>query len=117
MKKNFLLSAGLVLACVCAPVFAEDEQAQNIDMVTGDLETIEVKNLTRLSITDPEMADVSDAKLDKVLILAKKPGQTAIFLWDDDGKRALTVRVAGEDLKTLKERISNVMIRAGINGV
>ncbi|MDO8675294.1 MAG: TonB family protein [Candidatus Omnitrophota bacterium] len=116
MKKNFLY-AGLVIACVVMPVFAGDEQTQNIDMITGDLETIEVKNLTRLSVTDPSVADVSDAKPDKVLILAKKSGQTAIFVWDDDGKRAITVRVAGEDLKALKERISNVMAKAGIKGV
>ncbi len=116
MKKNFLC-AGLVIACLAMPVFAGDEQTQNIDMITGDLQTIEVKNLTRVSVTDPAVADVSDAKPDKVLILAKKSGQTAIFVWDDDGKRAITVRVAGEDLKALKERIQNVIAKADIKGV
>jgi len=124
MKKNSygilfvaLLCAGLVIACVPMPVFSGDEQTQVVNLITGDLETIEVKNLTRLSVTDPEVADVSDAKPDRVLILAKKPGQTAIFVWDDDGKRAITVRVAGEDLKALKERIQNVIAKADIKGV
>src|SRR3989338_2989677 len=115
--KKFFLCAGLVIACVVMPVFAGDEPTQNIDMITGDLETIEVKNLTRLSVTDPSVADISDAKPDKVLVLAKKPGQTEIFLWDDDGKRAVTIRVAGEDLKALKERIQNVIAKADIKGV
>lgn len=124
MKKNSfgillgaLLWTGWMLACVPVSLFAGDEQTQNIDMIIGDLQTVEVRNLTRLSVTDPAVADVSDAKPDKVLILAKKSGQTAIFVWDDDGKRAITVRVAGEDLKALKERISNVLAKAGIKGV
>ncbi len=127
MRMSVLKFLSTMLLCLCLTaatvpvpsVFAEEDNKapQVLDLVTGDLETIEVKNLTRVSVTDPDVADISDVKSDKVLVLAKKPGQTAIFLWDDDGKRALTVRVSGEDLKNLKERVQNVIAKADIKGV
>ncbi len=122
MKKNYAI---VMLLCLCLVVvsspalviFAQDENVFGIDLITGGLEAVDVKNLTRVAVTDPSIADVTDVKSDKILILAKKPGQATVFLWDDQGKRSLTVRVSGEDLANLKQRVQAVVDKAEIKGV
>lgn len=96
---------------------AAADQTQTISLVIGDIQTIETKNLTRVSVTNPDVADISDAKADKVLIVGEKPGQTDVFIWDDNGKRDFSVQVASENLDSLKKRLQQVIDRSGIKGV
>ncbi len=96
--------------------FADDTTA-DMNIVVGDVQTITVNNLSRVSVVSPEVADISDAQGDKVMVLAKKAGQTAVFLWDDDGKHTVLVRVITQDLQTLKERVSHLLAEAGISGL
>ena len=96
-----------------------DEKAVSgvIDVVTGDIYIIDTKNLKRVSITNPDIADISDAKPEKVFIVGKKPGQTVISVWDDGGKRTYSVRVASENLDALKKQIEKTLEKSGIKGV
>lgn len=96
---------------------SEYDTSQDIELVTGDMDNIKVKNLTRISITDPDVADISDTKPDDVLVMAKKPGQTVFFIWDDYGKRTVIVRVVEEDMGLVKMRISKLLQKANIKGV
>ncbi|MBL8014496.1 MAG: TonB family protein [Candidatus Omnitrophica bacterium] len=91
--------------------------SQDIEMVTGDIQTVKVKNLARLSITNPEIADVSDAQAEEVTLMAKEPGKTVLFVWDEDGKRAINIRVVSEDLSVVKARIAQLVQKAEIHGV
>ena len=88
-----------------------------VDMVVGDIQTVPVNNLTRVSVTNPDIADISDAQSDKVTLLAKKGGVTVLFLWDTDGKRSVKVRVVNEDLTALKARVQKILDEANITGV
>ncbi len=88
-----------------------------IDMVAGDIQTVPVNNLTRVSVTNPEVADISDAQSDKVSLLAKKAGETVLFLWDAAGKRSIKVRVVNEDLSAVKARVQKMLDEANITGV
>jgi len=88
-----------------------------IDMIAGDIQTVPVNNLTRVSVTNPDVADISDAQSDKITLLAKKAGTTAMFLWDDHGKRSIKIRVVNEDLKALSDRIQKLMNEANITGI
>lgn len=90
--------------------------SETISLVIGDIQAIETKNLTRVSVTNPDIADISDAKPEKVLIVGKKPGQTDVFVWDDNGKREFSVQVASENLGNLKKRLQEVIGKAGIQG-
>ena len=49
-------------------IFADT--ATDLNLIVGDLQTINVKGLSRVSVTNPDIADISDAKADKVSILA-----------------------------------------------
>lgn len=93
------------------------DDSQDIEMVKGDLQSVKVKNLVRVSITNPDIADISDAQTEEVMIMAKQTGQTVMFIWDDAGKRSVIIRVIEEDLALVKARIAKLVQKAEIKGV
>jgi len=126
MKKVFLKKFFIIVVGVIAVVFymprlsAADKKADTkdvVDMVVGDIQTVSAHNLTRVSVTNPDIADISDAQSDTISLLAKRSGQTTLFLWDTVGKRSIKIRVVNEDLNTLKQRLQNLLEEAGITGI
>jgi pilus assembly protein CpaC len=121
LKKFSMLALGFVLTVLYMPQLSADENTsdadETVDMVAGDVQTIAVNNLTRVSVTNPDVADISDAQTDKVSLIAKRAGNTVVFLWDTDGKRGIKVRVASEDLTTLAARVQKILSEANITGV
>ncbi len=119
------LSAFLICQTPHSFVLAQAEDASQADMkkdeilslVIGDIQGVETKNLNKVSVTRPDIVDISDAKADKVLVVGKKPGETELFVWDDNGKRNITVRVATQNLDTLKIRVEEVLRKAQFKGV
>lgn len=114
----------IVIAMMIVPfAFANDakaktyDESQDIEMVKGDLQSVKVKNLARVSITNPDIADISDATAEEVMVMGKDPGQTVMFIWDDDGKRSVIIRVVEEDLALVKARIARLVQKAEIKGV
>src|ERR1035437_7509714 len=93
LNKIFILTLGLFLAVLFIPRLSADESSSQgadiIDMIAGDMQTVTVNNLTRVSMTNPDIADISDAQNDKITLLAKKAGETTLFLWDEGGERTI----------------------------
>ena len=120
-KKLFIFTVGSVLCMFFIPRLAAYESSSLssdvIDMVTGDIQMVPVNNLARVSVTNPEVADISDAQGDKVSLLAKKSGSTVLFLWDAAGKRSIKVRVVSEDLSALKAKIQKLLAEANITSL
>lgn len=79
-----------------------------VNMVLGELSQLKVYGLTRLSMTDPEIADVVDADDQEVLLIAKNVGQTPLFIWDEHGKRVIMVNVSGAELNVIKNRLQKL---------
>jgi len=103
---------------------AADEQSpldpktsEVINILVGDVQTIETKSLNRIAVTNPEIVDLSDAKPEGVSIIGKKSGQTEVFIWDNNIKRDITVRVATENLDTLLTRLQEVINKTDIKGI
>ncbi len=120
--KTLCLTLALSLTGPALPVavFAQSEEEvkqDTIQIIKGDIYSYTVSNLTRVSVTDPEIADISDAKNEEILLLGKVPGQTILFVWDDDGKHAVTINVVKEDLNLTKSRIDSLLGKAGITGI
>ncbi len=88
-----------------------------IEILKGDIETIPTRNLKRVSITDPKVADINDARAESVEVIGIDGGQTILFIWDDTGKSTIIVRVVQEDLALLQKRIESLLKSAGIEGV
>ncbi len=86
-----------------------------INMILGELTQLKVYSLTRLSMTDPEIADVVDADDSQILLIAKNTGQTPLFIWDEYGKRVVMVNVSGTELKSIANRIQTLLNDAELN--
>ncbi len=91
-----------------APVFETDV----IQMIVGDLETVWAKDLTRIAITNSSVADAVETTSSEILMSAKRPGKTDVFIWDKYGKRSVRIWVFEEDLDLVKSRLEALLVSA-----
>jgi len=109
------IAISLLLCLVFTATISDANQSDEFDsiyideirMIKGELVTVKVYTMTRVSITNPEIADIADANSDELLIVGKAIGQTALFIWDEEGKRTVMVYVFNQDLNIVKNRIKN----------
>ena len=85
-----------------------------VNMIKGELISVKVNSLTRVSVTDPNIADIADATEEEILLVGKAKGQTALFIWDEQGKRTVMVYVYEENLDLVKSRVERVLKVADI---
>jgi pilus assembly protein CpaC len=76
-----------------------------------------VYSLTRLSLTDPSIADIVEADDEEILIIGQVPGKTTLFIWDEYGKRTISIHVALEDLEYVQNRIEELFSKVGIHEI
>jgi len=105
-------SAAVPEAAPKSKVIPKDQEVLN--MIRGDIESIKVYSLIRVSVSDPDVADIASVESDQVSMLAKQPGQTSLFLWDQYGKRTILIRVSDENLTALKNRLEKLLKGAGL---
>lgn len=106
--------------CVSVNARAEDidtTKVKEVYMIKGELVNLTVDGLQRISVTQPEVADIINADEQEILLVGQSAGQTTLFLWDNQGKRSLTVYVFNEDLEFVKERIEDLFKSADISEV
>lgn len=101
------------------PSSAEGTQAAAPDsalfLVRGTSRVVEHgARLERVSIADPDVADAVVVSSDEVVINAKAPGQTTLFLWDDEGGRRMFGVNVTADAGAVQEHIDRLMPEAGI---
>jgi len=68
-------------------------------MIKGELVSLSVAALTRISISDPDVIDIVNAEENEILLVGQGSGQTALFIWDEQGKRTVMVYVFERDLE------------------
>lgn len=88
--------------------------AKDVYMIKGELVNLKADGLERISVTNPEVADILRADEEEILMVGQSVGQTALFLWDKQGKRSLLVHVFSQDLELVKERLGALFKAAGI---
>jgi len=89
-------------------------QSDEINMLRGDLVSVKVSSLTRVSVADPDVADIADATDQEVLLIGHSIGQTALFIWDEQGKRTIMVYVFNQSLDIVKSRMEKLFKIADI---
>ncbi|QRN97359.1 pilus assembly protein N-terminal domain-containing protein [Archangium violaceum] len=72
-----------------APASAQDKVEKTITLMKGEGQTLEVKNLVRVAIGDPEVAEVTfEGPDDRIIRLTgSKKGETTLLVWTKDGAR------------------------------
>lgn len=89
--------------------------AKEIYLIKGELVSLTADGLERISITHPEVADVLKADEEEILMVGQGVGQTTLFVWDKQGKRAILVHVFSQDLELIKERLEALFKVADVN--
>lgn len=90
---------------------------EEVNMVVGELESVKVSGITRISLTNPAIADIVNYDETEILLIAKTIGQTVLFVWDDQGKRPIFINVSQGDLENTAKRIKNLLTAADIQTV
>ena len=100
---------------------AADRLAPEMVLRVGDSEIIECEDARRAAIGDPVVADVVALSTTDILLNAKSPGTTVLYVWDRNGRRLFRVKVVpGEvDMDALCARISSEIgdARISVRGV
>ncbi len=109
--------AGLCLVAASRVGAGEIDTAtvKEVYMIKGELVNLKAEGLERISVTHPEVADIIKADEEEILMVGQSVGQTALFVWDSQGKRSLTVHVFSQDLELVKERLASLFKAADIS--
>lgn len=96
VKNSLILALSAVLFAalwLSAQGFAAAPLLTEKVLQVGESEIIECKDVTRTAVGDPVVADVAALSSREILVNAKSPGKTVLFIWDDTGRRIYKVRV------------------------
>ncbi len=115
---TFLLLFNLITISGVDNVYAEEGSSnEEISMIRGELRPFPVANLTRISIADPDIVDLADIEDENILLIAKDIGVTAVFIWEEETKKTIMVKVSGQDLVDIKNRITKLLYLAEIDSI
>lgn len=107
--KKYLVVLCLLLACM--PLAFSGIVSDNIIHVFAGRSSLIFLNepLTRISVSDPKVADVTVINSKEIYILGKVVGSTSVIFWNKAGKSTLKEVKVGIDLEPLQKSIKEVM--------
>lgn len=86
-----VLACGLLVgALVAPPVHAASTP---VVIAVGDSRPFAFSRMTRVAVTDPQIADVIVSTWTEVIIVAKSPGKCKVYVWDKQGRHDFAVVV------------------------
>jgi Flp pilus assembly secretin CpaC len=95
-----LLTAVLLLPLSVGALAAQQDQITSIDMAVGRAWPVTVDGaITRVSVANPEIADVVVVSTLELVVNAKAPGETDAIVWEESGVRKhfrVAVRTSAE---------------------
>lgn len=90
---------------------------EEVYLIRSELQKIKVYGLTRISIADPAIADIEDATDEEITVMGLTTGHTAMFIWDNLGKRIITIHVSDQELTPIMSRLETLFKQADIENV
>lgn len=86
-------------------------------MVVGEIETLRFTSLMRVSVGNPDIADVAEVEGDGMSVIGKNAGQTDIFYWDNNGKNQISVFVYLQQMDLIYDRTRRLLKTVGLDQV
>ena len=93
-----------------------NEEDQEIKLVVGEVSVFQAVSPQRVSIRNPEVADISKVADKEVVVIAKQVGETALTIWDKNGEKVFYIIVYPQDVERVKEKLERLINQdLGIN--
>ena len=86
--------------------YAESEQCA---LYVGDIKSFTAYTPERVTINNPEIADISSVSETEIVIVAKAAGTTSLTWNDEQGKHSVNLNVIFENISFIKEQINNLL--------
>jgi len=116
MIKKVLFILGL---CILSLSFALNNYSQNflslenydneVKMIAGEVNVFNFVDLKRVSIRNPEIADISKVTGSEVVIIAKQTGETVLTIWDKEGEKHFFIIVYPQDMERVKNKLKELI--------
>jgi pilus assembly protein CpaC len=104
---QILVAVAVVLGS--APSFA-DEDASTISLGLGIQKVINVPNIARIALGNPDVADVRPLGQNQVILLGKAEGRTTLLVWKASGARlSYLLNVTKKDADKVIEEIKELL--------
>jgi len=83
----------------------QQDEAGTVKLIIGEISIFPVNSPQRVSIRNPDIADISKVTDEEVVVIANLGGDTVLTIWDKDGKRSYNISVLPRDLDVVKEKL------------
>jgi len=97
----------LLIIMVFIPVFSLGASG-DIKLTLGSAKVIRMKNLKRIVIGDPEIAEVKKISDKELLVSGKAMGRTNLIIWNNKGRRRMF------DITVMSDKVNKTMIRVDV---
>lgn len=99
-----------IFIVISKKVLGEENRNEQIKLVVGEQKLIEYSNIDKVSIGDPNIADIQVVQNSQVLIIGKGEGNTSIIIWNKEGKTSIVrLEVQSTDPKKLIEELKEIL--------
>ncbi|MEW5865947.1 MAG: pilus assembly protein N-terminal domain-containing protein [Bacillota bacterium] len=78
-------------------------ESPSFAVVVSQSRILQVKDVVRVAVADPAIADVVVASKTEVIVIGKAEGKTTLHVWDSSGRTSLDVRVYVNNEELLRE--------------
>ena len=113
LKKLFLRILICVFLITSQNAFSQflslEEISDEIFLIAGEIKVLEVYSPKRVSVRNPEIADVDSVSNKELILVAKQAGSTTLTICDGEGERLFYITVYSQDPDALKRRLERLI--------
>ena len=114
-KKLFIIASIMIFSLVSTasdyenPLLFGSEDNDAIKLVIGEVSIFSINSPERVSIRNPDIADISKVTDEEVVVIATLGGDTVLTSWDKEGKKTYNISVFPRDLDVVKEKLKELI--------
>lgn len=114
MKNKTVLIGTLLFTILFLAPFSKSatisQWEDEIYLIKGEIASIGVVDPRRVSVANPEVADIETVSNKELILIGKDTGNTILTIWDKLGQRTINVKIVAENLDYLKARVDQLLL-------
>jgi len=100
-----------------SPPSTSSEPSPMLLLTPGQMQTVDVANVQRVVVGNPDVIDVTIISSSKILVQPKKVGATNLLVWDAKGQRELRVSVVDPTPGLVAQQLPKILADLGLSGI